>query len=435
MTPLAVGFGAVLMMLVLMAARVPIGLAMGLVSIVGMALIRGPQAAYAMIGSAPYDVAANWELTAIPMFILMGAFAHHGGLSASLFRAARLWVGNLPGGLAVASNFACAGFSAASGASTATAAAMGRIAIPEMLKYGYDKGLATGVVAAGGTLGIMIPPSIGFVLYGIFAQVSISKLLIAGILPGILTAVVYAIMIVVRCAIDPSLAPPLGARVTWAERMAGLAGIWPLLLLILAVIGGIYGGITTPTEAGAAGAAVALLIGWVQGRVTRASFWGAVNETVVTTAKIFFIVVGAVLFARLLAVAGVAPFLANSVKDWATDPVLLIIGAAILFIILGMFLDALGLMLLTLPILLPMFTAAKLDLIWFGVLTIKFVEIGLITPPVGMNVYVIKSVVGDDIPLERIFRGVGWFIACEAVITFLLIVFPEISLTLPNLMD
>ena len=311
---------------------------------------------------------------------------------------------------------------------------MGRITVPEMLKYGYDKGLATGVVAAGGTLGIMIPPSIGFVLYGIFAQVSISKLLIAGILPGLLTATVYALMIMVRCRLKPSLAPPVSEDTDWGERFRAVAEIWPLLFLVLAVIGGIYAGVTTPTEAGAVGAFIAFVIGAVQGRMSRKVFWGAVTEAVSTTARLFFIVVGAVLFSRLLALAGVAPFLAESVEGWSADPILLVIGASVLFIVLGMFLDALGLMLLTLPILLPMFMAADLDLIWFGVLTIKFIEIGLITPPVGLNVYVIRSVVGETVPLETIFRGVMWFIACEAVIAFLLIAFPQISLFLPGLM-
>tara|TARA_R110002110_G_scaffold5184_10_gene26795 strand:+ start:1473 stop:2780 length:1308 start_codon:yes stop_codon:yes gene_type:complete len=434
MTDLEIGFATVGAMLVLMALRFPIGLSLGLVSVAGVWAIRGPDAAFAMISAAPFEVAAKWELSAIPMFILMGTLAHHSGLSAALFKAARLWLGGLPGGLAVATNFACAGFAAASGASTATAAAMGRITVPEMLKYGYDKGLATGVVAAGGTLGIMIPPSIGFVLYGIFAQVSISKLLIAGILPGLLTATVYALMIMVRCRLKPSLAPPVSEDTDWGERFRAVAEIWPLLFLVLAVIGGIYAGVTTPTEAGAVGAFIAFVIGAVQGRMSRKVFWGAVTEAVSTTARLFFIVVGAVLFSRLLALAGVAPFLAESVEGWSADPILLVIGASVLFIVLGMFLDALGLMLLTLPILLPMFMAADLDLIWFGVLTIKFIEIGLITPPVGLNVYVIRSVVGETVPLETIFRGVMWFIACEAVIAFLLIAFPQISLFLPGLM-
>lgn len=434
MTDLEIGFATVGAMLVLMALRFPIGLSLGLVSVAGVWAIRGPDAAFAMISAAPFEVAAKWELSAIPMFILMGTLAHHSGLSAALFKAARLWLGGLPGGLAVATNFACAGFAAASGASTATAAAMGRITVPEMLKYGYDKGLATGVVAAGGTLGIMIPPSIGFVLYGIFAQVSISKLLIAGILPGLLTATVYALMIMVRCRLKPSLAPPVSEGTDWGERFRAVAEIWPLLFLVLAVIGGIYAGVTTPTEAGAVGAFIAFVIGVVQGRMSGKVFWGAVTEAVSTTARLFFIVVGAVLFSRLLALAGVAPFLAESVEGWSADPILLVIGASVLFIVLGMFLDALGLMLLTLPILLPMFMAADLDLIWFGVLTIKFIEIGLITPPVGLNVYVIKSVVGDTVPLETVFRGVMWFIACEAVIAFLLIAFPQISLFLPGLM-
>lgn len=422
-------------MLVLLAMRVPIGLALGLVSIVGVAAIRGPASAYAFVRSVPFEIAAKWELSAIPMFILMGALAHHGGLSGSLFRAARLWLGNLPGGLAVASNFACAGFAAASGASVATAAAMGRITIPEMLRYRYDAGLATGVVAAGGTLGIMIPPSIGFVLYGIFAQVSISKLLIAGILPGLLTAVVYATMIVIRCTLKPELAPRLTEPTDWRARFTALAEIWPLLALIAAVIGSIYGGIATPTEAGAIGAFVAFVIALFQGRMNRDTFWESITEAVTTTARIFFIVIGAVLFSRLLVLAGTAPFLAGLVTDHITGPIPLLLGASALFLVLGMFLDALGLMLLTLPILLPMFVAAKLDLVWFGVLTIKFIEIGLITPPVGINVYVIKSVVGDQVTLETIFKGVFWFIGCELVIVTLLISFPQISLYLPSLMD
>ena len=434
MSPLEISFIGVLAVLALMALRVPIGLALGLVSIVGLAAIRGWDAAYAAVRSEPFDIAAKFELSAIPMFILMGAFAHHGGLSAALFRAARLWLGNLPGGLAVATNFACAGFAAASGASVATAAAMGRIAIPEMLRAGYDRGLATGVVAAGGTLGIMIPPSIGFVLYGIFAQVSISKLLIAGILPGILTAVVYACMIVIRCTIDPSLAPRDPNPPDRSQRFVALVGIWPLLFLILAVIGGIYAGVATPTEAGAIGALVALVIAVGQRRMTWSLFADSVTEAVSTTARIFFIVVGAVLFSKFLALAGTAPFLTSLVSRYITGPVPLILAASALFIVLGMFLDALGLMLLTLPILIPLFSAAKMDLIWFGVLTIKFIEIGLITPPVGMNVYVIKSVVGKEISLEAIFKGIGWFLVCEAIITTLLIVFPQISLFLPQLM-
>jgi tripartite ATP-independent transporter DctM subunit len=435
MTPLAIGFVGVGGMLVLMALRVPIGLALGLVSITGVAAIRGIDSAYAMVRTVPFDIAAKWELSAIPMFILMGALAHHAGLSASLFRVARLWLGNLPGGLAVASNFACAGFAAASGASVATAAAMGRVAIPEMLRYRYDPGLATGVVAAGGTLGILIPPSIGFVLYGIFAQVSISKLLIAGILPGLLTAGVYAVMIVIRAWLKPDLAPRLSEDVAWGERIRALGEIWPLLALVVAVIGGIYGGIATPTEAGALGAAIAFLIALFQGRMNREAFWRSVTEAVSTTARIFFIVIGAVMFSRLLVLAGTAPYLAGLVTDYITGPIPLILAASALFVVLGMFLDALGLMLLTLPILLPMFVAAKLDLVWFGVLTVKFIEIGLITPPVGINVYVIKSVVGNEVSLETIFRGVFWFIGCEVVIATLLIVFPEISLFLPSLMD
>ncbi len=260
MTNLDIGFAGVAAVLFLIAIRVPIGVALGGVSVVGIAAMRGLDVAAGVVKSTPFEFAANWSISAIPMFLLMGAVAHHSGISTALFRAARLWVGNLPGGLAVASNFACAGFSAASGSSLATAAAMGRIAIPEMTRHGYDPGLATGVVAAAGTLGSLIPPSILMVLYGIFAETSISRLLIAGILPGILTAAVYAAMIVTRCAMNPKLAPPAREDISLGGKISASKDVWPVLVLIFGIIGGIYSGLVTPTEAGAFGAFLALVI-------------------------------------------------------------------------------------------------------------------------------------------------------------------------------
>ena len=401
MTPLELGFAALIALLALIALRMPIAYALLLVSMVGIGELKGWKVAAAMLRTEPFDFAAHWSFSAIPMFLLMGAVAHHSGISSALFRAGRVWLGGLPGGLAVAANFACAGFSAASGSSIATAAALGRITVPEMVRYGYQKGLATGVVASAGTLGAMIPPSIGFVLYGIFAEVSISKLFIAGILPGIMTAVIYAVMIIVRCKLNPELAPPYDQTVTWNDRLVALREIWPLAVLVLCIIGGLYLGFVTPTEAGAFGA----------------------------------FTIGAVLLTRFLALAGVGEFLSSAVGSWAADPILLVAAASLIYIVLGMFLDPLGVLLLSLPILLPMFEALDLDLIWFGVLVVKYIEIGLLTPPVGLNVYVVKSVVGDMVELETIFRGVGWFLACEVVIVILLITVPEISTFLPNLMD
>jgi tripartite ATP-independent transporter DctM subunit len=434
-TSLQLGLVCVVAVVVLLAFRIPIGIVLGAVSFAGIAALRGIDVAFGMLRSLPFDFAAHWELSAIPMFLLMGAVAHHSGISAAIFRAARLWLAGLPGGLAIAANFACAGFAAASGSSVATAAAMGRLAIPEMLRAGYDKGLATGVVASAGTLGSMIPPSILFVLYGIFAEVSITKLLIAGVLPGILTAAVYAVMILGRCRLQPHIAPRVAVAATAGERMAALGAVWPLLVLILGIIGGLYAGVVTPTEAGAFGAFLAFAIAFFQGRLTFAVVRAGVVEAATQTAIIFFVAVGAVLLTKFLALAGVPVYLGGLVGDWALDPVLLVVATSLIYLVLGMFLDPLGLMLITLPILLPMFEALHLDLIWFGVLVVKYLEIGLLTPPVGFNVYVIKTVVGDAIPLETIFRGVTWFLACEVVVVALLVGHPEISLWLPGTMD
>lgn len=434
MSPLELGFASLVALLGLIAVRMPIGYALLLVSMVGISEIKGWKVAAAMLRTEPFDFAAHWSFSAIPMFLLMGAVAHHSGISAALFRAGRVWLGGLPGGLAVAANFACAGFSAASGSSIATAAALGRITVPEMIGYGYDKGLATGVVASAGTLGSMIPPSIGFVLYGIFAEVSISKLFIAGVLPGIMTALIYAAMIIVRCKLNPELAPPYDQSVTWNDRLRVLAEIWPLAVLVFAIIGGLYLGFVTPTEAGAFGAFTSMVLAVIQGRMNFRVLKDSVLEGLASTARVFFVAIGAIMLTRFLALAGVGDFLADTVGSWATDPILLVLAASLIYLVLGMFLDPLGVLLLSLPLLLPMFEALELDLIWFGVLVVKYVEIGLLTPPVGLNVYVVKSVVGSEVELETIFQGVAWFLACEVVIVFLLIVFPEISTFLPSLM-
>ncbi len=438
MSSLDIGFWSLPVILALIAARVPIGAALGGVALVGIALVRNPETALTLLQSTPFEFGSSWSLSAIPMFLLMGSIAHNSGISHALFRAARLWLSGLPGGLAVATNLACAGFAAASGSSVATAAAMGRIAIPEMLAHGYEKGLATGVVASAGTLGSLIPPSILFVLYGIFAEVSIVKLLIAGILPGLLTAAVYTIMIVVRCIANPSIAPRISGEelaTLKTERWVALSQVWPVVLLIGGVIGGLYAGVITPTEAGAGGAALAFVIAAAQRRLSRAALGASLKDAVGTTAQIFFIGMGAVMYTKLLALTGMASFLAGAIGSWALDPITLVIAASLIYLVLGMFLDPLGILLLTLPVLLPMFEALNLDLVWFGVLVVKYLEIGLLTPPVGFNVYVIKSVVGDEIPLETIFRGVGWFLFCEVIVMTLLIAFPIISLYLPNSMN
>ena len=431
MSNLAVAATVIVSMLVLMALRVPIGIALGTVSLIGLTYVRGLDAALGTFSDLPFEFGANWSLSAVPMFLLMGSIAFHSGLTSSLFEAARLWLSRLPGGLAVATNFASAGFAAASGSSLATAAAMGRLAIPEMLRMKYDPALATGVVAAAGTLGSLIPPSILFVLFGWFTETSIGALLLAGILPGILTAFVYASMIIGRCWMWPELAPPITEKPKWNERWQALLQIWPIPLLVLGVIGSIYSGFASATEAAALGAIIALLIGLARRTMTWKAYKAALVETLESSASIFFVAVGALLLTRLLAFCGLPAFMAQLVSAYAVDPLTLIIGLSIVYLILGCFLDPLGLMLLTLPVFMPMFTALKLDMIWVGVIVVKYIEIGLITPPVGLNVYVVKGVVGDRVALTTIFKGVMWFIAVEAIIMTLLITFPAISTWLP----
>lgn len=423
-----------LVLFALLAARVPIGVALASVSIVGMWVLRGFPAAFGTLGSLPFDFAASWSLSAVPMFLLMGSLAFRTGLTRSLYKAARLWLNGLPGGLAVASNFASAGFAAASGSSLATAAAMGRLAIPEMLRFGYDKALATSTIAAAGTLGAFIPPSIAFVIYAWFTQQPVGTLLIAGIVPGLITAAAYTVMIVLRCLRAPALAPRIAEAVSRREKLEVLAEIWPLPLLILCVAGSIFGGIATATEAGAVGALFALLIGAVKGELTPAILRRSVSDAMRTTAAIFFIAIGAVLFTRFLAMAGIPILMAELVVGLQLDTLSLIGLMIVVYLLLGMFLDPIGIILLTLPVFLPMFEAARVDLIWIGVLVVKLIEIGLLTPPVGMNAFVVKGIVGDAVPLATIFRGLVWFLACEVVIVTLLVAFPGLSLWLPGLM-
>lgn len=434
MTPVAIGFTGLAAVVVLLAIRVPIAVALGLTSLVGIWLIRGPVAAFGSLGTLTYDFAANWSLSAVPMFLLLGAITFRTGITGALYSAARLWMNWMPGGLAVATNFASAGFAAMCGSSVATAAAMGRIAIPEMLERGYDKALAAGTVAAAGTLGALIPPSVLFILYGWFAEEPIGALLIAGILPGLLTAVIYAAMIIIRCKADPTLAPPAPASTDPTEKWRELAKVWPIPLLILAIVGGIYGGVVTPTEAGAFGAAVAILIAAVQGRMSWPVLWDSITDAVRTTGAIFLIATAAILLTRFLALSGVPRYLTELVTEHEIQGIWLILAIALIYLVMGMFLDAIGLMLLTLPIFLPIFHIAGFNLIWMGVLVVKFLEIGVLTPPVGINAFVVKQVAGDSISLTTVFRGIGWFLACEVIVVALLIAYPQISLYLPSLM-
>ncbi|GAB5467506.1 MAG: TRAP transporter large permease [Rhodospirillales bacterium] len=425
------GIGVLLLLLVL---RVPIGVGLGLVAFFGVMIVTNLNVSFGLLSNVPYEFIGDWSLSAVPMFMFMGFLATEMKLTSSLFGAMRVLLAGLPGSLAVAGVSACALFAAASGSSVATSASMSRIAVPEMLKRGYDPGLAAGSVASAGTLGSLIPPSILMVIFGIFAEVSIGKLFAAGVLPGVLSAVMFCAMIMVRVKINPQLAPDMPERPSAAERIWALREIWPLPILVFGVLGGIYTGIFTPTEAGAVGSGLTVLIALARRQFTFAGAWSAARQAAEGTASIFIIAVGAGLFARFMALTGVPDHLAQMFLSDGASPLILILQFSLLFLLLGCFIDSIGIMLLTLPIVLPLLREADVDLIWFGILVIKLLEIGLVTPPVGLNVFVMKSSLGNLVTLSQVFRGVFWFIAIDLVTLGLLISFPEISTWLPSLM-
>jgi len=386
-----------------------------------------------MLAAMPYDFTSKWTLSSVPMFLLMGFVCYHAGLTRGLFEAARSWLARLPGGLAVASVCGSAGFAAVTGSSIACCAAMGRIAIPEMTRARYDPALATGAIAAAGTLGALIPPSILLILFGVFAEAPISKLFIGGIGAGLTTAALYIAMIMIRASLNPALAPRLDSLPPMEERMRHLRETWPVLALLMVVIGGMFVGLFTATEAGAVGALAAIVIALAKRSLTLAGVWESLKETLITTSSLFLIAIGANLLTRFLALSGAGDFIADGIISIQADQLTLLIGVSLMYLVLGMFLDPLGAMLLTLPILLPVARATGMDLLWFGVILAKLLEIGMITPPIGLNVFVIKNVMGERIGLGRIFQGVSRFLLADLVVVILLMAFPAIVLFLPSL--
>lgn len=427
-----IGLGAGIFLLLL---RVQIGVALGLVSFIGIAVLLNMRAAWGIITAIPFNFVGDWNLTAIPMFLLMGFVASESGLSSGLFRTMRILLSWLPGGLAVASVGASAMLAAASGSSVATSSAFARIATPEMLRYRYDPGLATGVIAAAGTLGSLIPPSILMIIYGYIAEVSVAKLFAAGVVPGILTALAFSTMIIVRCIFKPSLAPPVHERFTRADVRQAIAETWALPVIILGVLSGIFLGIFTPTSAGAVGAALAIVVALLRRSLTLAVMSASIRQTLIGTSSIFMVVIGTALLGKFMALSGVPTFVAQSFVTFGTSQLMVLVAIALLYLFLGCFLDSIGILLLTMPIILPMANESGLDLIYLGIVLIKLLEIGLLTPPVGLNVYVIKGALGDRVALSAIFRGVGWFIAVDLLVLTFLISFPQLSLWLPEMMQ
>ncbi|UOM35023.1 TRAP transporter large permease [Acuticoccus sp. I52.16.1] len=433
MSDIQVGFAGIAILLFLIVLRFPIGPALIGVSFGGIWMLVGERAAWGALGVIPWSFAATWQLSSVPMFLLMGFLCFHAGLTKGLFDAARVWLARLPGGLAVASIFGAAGFAAVTGSSVACAAAMGKIAVPEMMRQRYQAGFATGTVAAAGTIGALIPPSILMILYGIIAQVPVSSLFLGGVGAGLLTVFGYVAVVVLRAVLDPKVAAPVDTTTTWGERFAALAETWPVLLLMFGVFGGLFAGIFTPTEAGAVGSALAIIIALVKRTLSWRGVRESLIETLVNSAALFIIAIGASMLTRFLAYSGAGDAIADFVSGLGTSHGVLLLGIALIYLVLGMFLEPIGAMLLTLPILLPIIGEAGFDLIWFGVLLAKFLEIGMITPPIGLNVFVIKGVVGDLASTSTIFRGVMWFLVADLFIVLALVLMPQIILWLPSL--
>jgi len=425
------GIGALVVMLLL---RMPIGISLIAVSFSGIWATVGLRPAWGLLTAVPYDFAAKWTLSAIPMFLLMGYICFHAGLTKGLFEACRVWLVRLPGGLAVTSVFASAGFASVTGSSIACAAAMGRIAVPQMIANRYDPALATGSIAAAGTLGALIPPSILLILYGIFVQVPINQLFVGGAIIGIITALSYVFIIIARVMYNPMLAPRIDETPPMRERIAKLLDTWPIIILVTLVLGGMFSGLFTATEAAAVGALLALMFSALRGQLTKEATWRSIVDTLSTTGTLFIISVGANLLTRFLALTGTSELIASTIISLELSGVALLVGITLLYLLLGMFLEPLGAMLLTLPVLLPILDKANIDLIWFGIFLVKLLEVGMITPPIGINVFVIKSAVGNLASLGTIFRGVIWFIVADLAVVALIIAAPEIITYLPSLM-
>ncbi|MFZ2100404.1 MAG: TRAP transporter large permease subunit [Oricola sp.] len=432
---ITIGFAGVAILFVLLALRVPVAISLIGVSFGGVAFMLGLTPAIGIVSNTPFSFIANWTLSAVPMFLLMGFISYHAGLTAGLFEAAKAVLRRVPGALAISSIFACSGFAAVCGSSLATAAAMGRIAIPEMVKSGYSPSFATGSIAAGGTIGALIPPSILMIVYGVFAETSITKVFVGGVGIGLLTALSYSIVVLLTCWLRPDIAPPRPLDAEGLNARKALLNIWPVLLLMGIVFGGLFSGVFTATEAGAVGALGAILIALVTRRLTWPIFRTSMIETLMTASSLFIIGVGAAMFTRFLGLTGLSGFLASTVSGLDLGYYQLMIIVVVIYLILGMFMEPFGAMLVTLPVLLPIFSVAQINLVWFGVLLVKLLEIGMITPPVGMNVFVIRNVASEYATVVQIFRGVIPFLVADIFVVATVIIWPDIVMFLPSLMN
>jgi tripartite ATP-independent transporter DctM subunit len=420
MDPVTIGLLALAALLVLIALRVPIGVSLIVVSFCGIWSIAGFRPAFSMVSTIPYSSSASWTLSSIPMFLLMGYLAYHSGLTRGLFEAARVWWGWMPGGLAIASLAGAGGFAAVSGSSVACSAAIGRIAIPEMARQGYDLRIATGSVAAGGTIGALIPPSIILILFGIQANVSINALFLGGLIVGLASLAFYVAAVLLFWLRYPERlqrTPGYDMGDRWRKTLE----IWPVLVLIVAVLGGLFAGFFTATEAGAFGAFMALVIAVIRRSLSWQGFRESLIDTLLSSGALFIIAIGANLFTRLVAMSGLSVEISQFVEGLGLGTAGVLLLITVIYLLLGMFLEPIGALLLTLPLFLPIIGVHEIDKVWFGVLVAKLLEIGMITPPVGLNVFVIHSVAREYVRLEQVFAGIVPFLLADLALVALML--------------
>ncbi|MBW2608857.1 MAG: TRAP transporter large permease [Deltaproteobacteria bacterium] len=433
MEPVTVGIICLCLFFLFIFIGMPIGFAFLTIGFFGFVLVRTFDSACYLLGSVPYTWGSTYQMVVIPLFILMGQFAFQSGISKDLYESAYKWVGGKPGGIALATTVACTLFAACTGSSLASAATMGTIAMPEMKKFKYSMRLATGCVAAGGTLGILIPPSVVFIVYGFLTGSSIGKLFIAGIIPGILIALIFLTLIYVRCRINPDIGPR-GPSSTWKEKIRSLLGVWGMLALFILIIGGLYLGVFTPSEAGAIGASGAFIIMVFKGRLTWLGLSSSLVGTIKTTAMIFMILIGAQVFNGFLTLSGIPAMIAAAMGNLPVPNHVVLIIILLVYIPLGMMMDGLPMILLTLPTLFPIVVDLGFDPIWFGVLTCVMCELSNITPPMGMNLYIIKGVSGGQVSIQEVIMGAIPFSIALLICLAILVTVPQISLFLPGLM-
>jgi C4-dicarboxylate transporter, DctM subunit len=432
MDPITIGIVGIAAMLVMLVLGVPIAFAMAVVGIGGTAAVVGITQTMSQITLVTWDKGTDFIIVCIPLFVFMGQLTATTGIAGDLYLFLQRCLSRVRGGLGIASVLGCGGFGAVTGSSVACVATMGTIVYPEMKKYGFDAKLSTGVLAASGTLGILIPPSLAFAFYGTLTDTSIAALFIAGIVPGILTMIVFAGIVYVQCLVRPELGP-LGAKYTLKEKLVAAKGIWPIAVIFLIVIGTLYGGVCTPTEASGIGATGVVLVSLLMKRLTWENFKKALSDTGMVSAFIFAIIVGGYLISRFLAVTQITDLLVNFVTEINPSKYEFIFFMIVLYLVLGAILDVFGMTILTLPFIFPITTALGIDPIWLGVFIVIMTEVALITPPVGVNVFVMRGI-ADDVPMGKIFRGVFPFLIGEFVVIGLLIAFPDIATWLPRMM-